>query len=268
MEPEDRSSPCRQGCGCQGKGRTPSAEAANAASAPPDQPARASGVSRRSFIRTMGASAAAASLANTTESIAREHAAQPGDDGKKAADSGPLTFGPGPREVSFTINDSSHTIEIEPSTTLLEMLRYQLNLSGTKEVCDRGACGACSVLVGGKLVASCMMLAADAAEEPIVTVENLDSQGPLDPIQEAFIRHDALQCGFCTPGLIMASKALLAKTPKPSLAEIRKGLSGNICRCGTYTNIFNAVLEASGQQPIKDTPLPTAAEKGGAGHAG
>ena len=107
-------------------------------------------------------------------------------------------------------------------------------------------------MVDGKLVASCMMLAVDAIGAEVTTVEGLANGDELDPVQEAFVKHDALQCGFCTPGLVMASRALLDENPKPTLDEIKAGLSGNICRCGTYNNIFNAVLEASGQKPMVD----------------
>jgi aerobic-type carbon monoxide dehydrogenase small subunit (CoxS/CutS family) len=134
----------------------------------------------------------------------------------------------------------------------MEALRWHFNLTGTKEICDRGACGGCSVLVDGVLVNSCMMLTADAVGCEVTTVEGLAQGDRLDPIQEAFCRHDALQCGYCTPGLIMASRALLNENQAPTLDQIKRGLSGNICRCGTYTNVFNAVLDASGQPVIVD----------------
>jgi aerobic-type carbon monoxide dehydrogenase small subunit (CoxS/CutS family) len=108
------------------------------------------------------------------------------------------------------------------------------------------------VLVDGRLVNSCLMLALDAIGAEVTTVEGLATNGRLDPIQEAFVKHDALQCGYCTPGLVVACRALLNEHPRPTLDQIKRGLSGNICRCGTYTNIFNAVLEASGQSPIID----------------
>jgi xanthine dehydrogenase YagT iron-sulfur-binding subunit len=141
---------------------------------------------------------------------------------------------------------------IDPATTLLDALRIQCDLTGSKEICDRGSCGGCSVLIDGKLVASCMMLAIDAEGAEITTAEGIANGDQLDPVQESFIRHDALQCGYCTPGLIVACRALLNENPEPTLDEIRRGLSGNICRCGTYTNIFNAVLDASGRRPIVD----------------
>jgi len=143
-------------------------------------------------------------------------------------------------------------VSIDPATTLMQVLRLNLGLTGTKEICDRGACGGCSVLVDGVLVNSCMMLAADAEGAEITTVEGLAKGETLDPVQEAFIKHDALQCGYCTPGLIMATRWMLNNTPKPTMDQIRHCLSGNICRCGTYTNVFNAALEASGQRPVRD----------------
>jgi aerobic-type carbon monoxide dehydrogenase small subunit (CoxS/CutS family) len=202
-----------------------------------------SGVSRRSFIQTLGASAAVGALsARAEESMAQ---------GAPAPD-GPETIGPKAARVTLRVNGRNLDVEIDPAETLMETLRWRTGLTGTKEVCDRGACGACSVLLDGKLVTSCMTLTADAVGAEITTVEGLADGENLDPIQLAFIEHDGLQCGFCTPGLVMACKALLSEHPRPSLEQIKHGLSGNICRCGTYTNVFNAVLTASGQRPLTD----------------
>jgi len=223
--------------------------------APPERhgPARA-GVSRRSFMQTLGVSAAAGAV--------QSHPA--------AAESAPWVedqpdneVGPGPTRVTLTINARDRTMSLEPATTLMEALRWEMRMTGTKEVCDRGSCGACSVLIDGRLVASCMMLAIDAEGREVTTIEGIADGDRLDPIQEAFVAHDALQCGYCTPGLVMAAKALLDENPRPSLDEIKGGLSGNICRCGTYTNVFNAVLAASGQTPIHD-PRATNGRIGGA----
>lgn len=202
------------------------------------------GVSRRSFMVTLGASAAAASL-----SQAAQAALPKGQDAQPESD----VRGPGETSLTLNVNGQSRTIKAEPTTTLLDALRQKMGLTGPKEICDRGACGGCSVIVNGNLVASCMMLAADAEGAAITTIEGLSKDGKLDPVQESFIRHDALQCGYCTPGFVMAGRALLDKKPKPTLAEIKKALSGNICRCGTYTNVFNAILEASGQPPVMDS---------------
>jgi len=206
-----------------------------------DQPPPAYDVSRRSFLQTVGLSAAAGAIA--------ENADAQRDAG--GLDRIPI-LGPGPVDVSIRVNGELLHATIDPTTTLLETLRMEHDLTGTKEVCDRGACGACSVLVNGRLVASCMMLAVDAQDADVTTVEGLANGDELDPIQEAFVRHDALQCGFCTPGLLIAARALLDENAQPTLDEIKHGLSGNLCRCGTYTNVFNAVLDASGQQPVRD----------------
>jgi len=202
------------------------------------------GVSRRSFIQTVGVSAAAGALQARGAEAAQ---------GERAAGAPADTFGPQPQRITLRVNGRAMHTDIDPATTLMETLRWRFQMTGTKEVCDRGACGACSVLVDGKLVCSCMMLAVDAEGAEITTVEGLANGDELDPVQEAFLKHDALQCGYCTPGLVVAARALLNETPKPSLDEIKQGLSGNICRCGTYTNIFNAVLEASGQSVIRDS---------------
>lgn len=203
-------------------------------------PRAGTGVSRRVFIQTVGVSAAAGAIRSGTERALGQDKAEP------------TVLGPGAVRATFRVNGKAMVAQIEPGTTLLEALRERLDLTGAKPVCERASCGACSVLVDGKLVASCMMLALDATDAEITTVEGLGEAGALDPVQEAFIRHDALQCGFCTPGLVVAARALLNETPKPTLSQIKKGLAGNICRCGTYTNVFNAVLDASGQAPIRD----------------
>ncbi len=202
------------------------------------------GVSRRSFIQTVGLSSAAGALSAQAEAHA---AALP-----SLAETTPVVLGPEPIGASLRINGRAFERTIDPATTLLEFLRVHSGHPGAKEVCDRGSCGGCSVEVDGKLVASCMMLALDAEESEVTTIEDLAEGSTLDPIQASFLRHDALQCGYCTPGLIMAVRSLLAENPKPTLEQIKAGLSGNLCRCGTYTNIFNAVLDASGQEPIQD----------------
>lgn len=196
-------------------------------------------VSRRSFIQTLGASAAAGAIQAKAEAMVHED--------------GPRVLGPDPVKIELNINGAAVPMTIDPATTLLEAIRMNASLTGAKEVCDRGSCGGCSVIIDGKLIVSCMMLAIDAVGTKITTVEGLSKNGTLDPVQEAFVKHDALQCGFCTPGLVMASRSLLNDIPKPTMDQIKHWLSGNICRCGTYTNIFNAVLEASGQSPVQDS---------------
>ncbi|MHC4711215.1 MAG: (2Fe-2S)-binding protein [Planctomycetota bacterium] len=209
---------------------------------PDDRTSTGSGVSRRRFLQTLGVSAAAAPLARSADAQQR---------GRTGTD-GVAILGPGPVNISLRINGKPYQATIDPAATLLDALRIDLNLTGTKEICDRGACGGCSVLVDGKLTASCMMLAVDAIGSEITTVEGLAEGDRLDPVQESFVRHDALQCGYCTPGMIMAAKALLNENPRPTPQEIKRGLGGNLCRCGTYTNVVNAVLDASGQAPIRD----------------
>ncbi|MCX5689613.1 MAG: (2Fe-2S)-binding protein [Planctomycetota bacterium] len=204
-------------------------------------------VSRRNFMQSLGVSAAAASVAGSAKALAA---------GTKAGEPGAMaTLGPGAVDIALTVNGTKHSVKVEPCTTLLETLRHHIGLTGSKEICDRGSCGGCSVLIDGKLMVSCMMLAVDAAGSSITTIEGLEKNGALDPLQEAFIRHDALQCGYCTPGFVIASKWLLNTNPNPTLAQIKHAMAGNICRCGTYTNIFNAVLDASGQAPLMDASL-------------
>ncbi|MDZ4755930.1 MAG: (2Fe-2S)-binding protein [Phycisphaerae bacterium] len=199
-------------------------------------------LSRRLFIKTVGSTAAATTITAAGQAAAQV-IAQRDDDPVR---------GPGPIDITLTINGEAKRVKIEPATTLLDTLRVYLNMTGSKEICDRGSCGGCSVLVDGKLTVSCMMLAVDAEGVEVTTIEGLSKGSALDPIQESFVRHDALQCGYCTPGLVVACRALLNKYPKPDLNQIKHELSGNICRCGTYTNVFNAVLEASNQKPIVD----------------
>ena len=136
-------------------------------------------------------------------------------------------------------------LEVEPRTTLLDALRDQLGFTGSKRVCDRGQCGACTVIMNGETVLACTMLAVDAEGTKIETVEGLADGDKLHPVQESFVQHDAMQCGFCTPGFIMSSMALLRSNANPTWEEIKHGVSGNLCRCGTYPHIFVAVDEAA-----------------------
>src|SRR2546423_7945304 len=159
----------------------------------------------------------------------------------------PKTLGPTKAALTLNVNGQDHKVTVEPRVTLLRAMRNSLDITGPKEICDRGACGGCGVIIDGKLVNSCMMLAVDAAGKKITTVEGLSQNGQLHPIQAEFVKLDALQCGFCTPGMVMACKALLDHKKDPSLVEIKRGLSGNICRCGTYTRIFAAVQAAAKQ---------------------
>ena len=147
--------------------------------------------------------------------------------------------------IHITVNGAERDLEVAPNTTLLDFLRDDLQLTGTKECCDLGECGACTVLVDGRSVNSCLMLAAEADTSDITTIEGLTEDGRLNPLQDAFLAEGAVQCGFCIPGQVMAGQYLLQRNPNPTLAEVREGLSGNLCRCGGYMQICEAVLAAS-----------------------
>jgi xanthine dehydrogenase YagT iron-sulfur-binding subunit len=160
-------------------------------------------------------------------------------------------YGPGKTPVSLTVNGKKQTAQVEPRVTLLEALRHELDLTGAKRVCDRGTCGACTVIMDGKPVYSCSVLAIDAQGKAITTVEGLGQGDRLHPIQQAFVDNDAQQCGFCTPGFVVACKALLDRNPNPTPDQVQKGLGGNLCRCGTYVGVRAAVLQASKAQPAR-----------------
>jgi carbon-monoxide dehydrogenase small subunit len=147
------------------------------------------------------------------------------------------------RSVSFQVNGHRHQVFVDPQETLLQILREKLRLTGTKRGCDIGQCGACTVLVDGKPTLSCLTLAVEVENKQIMTIEGLAQNGKLDPLQQAFIDEGAIQCGFCTPGMIMAAKALLNHNPHPAEEEIRRGLAGNLCRCTGYAKIVKAVLK-------------------------
>lgn len=151
------------------------------------------------------------------------------------------------RLIQMTVNGEPCELAVEPWRTLLDVLRDDLGLTGAKKGCDRGDCGACTVLLDGRPVTSCMILAVQAAGHAIITIEGLAdlSHAPLHPLQQAFIEHGAIQCGFCTPGMILAAAALLAENPQPTAAEVREALAGNLCRCTGYVKIVDAVLAAA-----------------------
>ena len=159
----------------------------------------------------------------------------------------------GKRLIELTVNGDRHEIAIQSHWTLLEVLRRELGLTGTKEACDMGTCGACTVLMDGKPILSCLALAVEAQGKQITTVEGLkDKHGRLHPLQKAFLDFGAVQCGFCTPGMLLASKALLDENPHPSEIEIRKALSGHLCRCTGYVKIFDAVRSVA--SPERSVP--------------
>jgi len=176
----------------------------------------------------------------------------------KARAAEPVSIGPGPAPVELVVNGTAHRLTIEPRVTLVDAIRERIGLTGTKVVCGRGACGACTVLMDGKTVCSCLVLAQEASGKQITTIEGLAADGKLTPLQEAFIAADALQCGFCTSGMILSAKALLDREPKPTRKAIREAVSGNLCRCGTYNHVFDAVERAAGLKAADmPTPIPS-----------
>jgi len=191
-----------------------------------------SGFSRRTFIQGVGVGTSAVG-AGTLASEA------------KAGHHGVL--GPGPTPIHLKINGKSHKISLEPRVTLLDALRNHLDYTGAKKVCDRATCGACTVMVDGNPIYACTMLAIEAEGRSIETVEALATGDELHAVQKHFVENDAQQCGFCTPGFVVACKAFLDKNPNPTSAEVEKGLSGNICRCGTYVGVKQAVLDAANE---------------------
>jgi len=146
--------------------------------------------------------------------------------------------------IRLNVNRKVRKLQVPPNKTLLEVLREDLSLSGTKEGCEDGSCGACTVLLDGKPVRSCLILATEAQGRDVLTIEGLSDGGKLHPIQEAFIKHGGVQCGFCTPGMILTAKALLDNNPKPTEAEVREAISGNLCRCTGYVKIVKSIMAA------------------------
>lgn len=190
------------------------------------------GMSRRAFLKGSGAAAATTALTGTPAALAVP---------APEATGGAVGIGPGPAQLELTVNGAKVKTAIEPRVTLLDALRDYLDVTGCKRVCDRGTCGACTVLLDGKPVYSCSMLALEAQGKPIRTAESLVAGGKLDEVPAAFVQHDAQQCGFCTPGFVVAMRAGFDKNPKASPAEIEKAVAGNICRCGTYQQMRNAI---------------------------
>src|SRR5262245_33119269 len=199
------------------------------------------GLSRRDFLRGTGASAAATAFSTGPVSAFA--------DDTSAEDANVVGMGPGPVKVQLSVNGQKMTQSLEPRVTLLDALRNYLDVTGCKRVCDRGTCGACTVMADGKPIYSCTMLALEAQGKKIKTAEALISGGKLDAVPAAFVKYDAQQCGFCTPGFVVAMRAALDKDPKATPAEIEEGLSGNICRCGTYQQMRDAIAALCGQPP-------------------
>jgi carbon-monoxide dehydrogenase small subunit len=155
-------------------------------------------------------------------------------------------------DVAFTVNGETVHLSVSPDTSLVDALRDDLELTGTKQGCGEGECGACSVLLNGKVVNSCLVLAVECAGAEVLTIEGLGRMGKLHPLQDAFVQNGAVQCGFCTPGMVMAAYALLQENPSPSEADVRRALEGNLCRCTGYRKIIDAVMAAANGGPRHD----------------
>ena len=162
----------------------------------------------------------------------------------------------GIHRITLTINGDYVQVDVPANITLLQMLRDKLALIGTKNGCSAGECGACTVIMNGEPVNSCMVLAVECQDAHITTVEGLSRQGKLDALQEAFLEHSAVQCGFCTPGMLMSARALIDRSPQPDEAEIREALVGNLCRCTGYIRIIDAVKDAAGKIAAQKTEEP------------
>jgi xanthine dehydrogenase YagT iron-sulfur-binding subunit len=189
-------------------------------------------VSRRAFLKGMGASTVAATLASIpVPSVPEAEASLP--KGLKEA------------VIQLNVNEKLYRVKVKSHWTLLEVLRREMDLTGTKKACDRGNCGACTVMVDGRAVYACSLLAIGMEGKKILTVEGLRDGEKLHPIQKAFSEHGGYQCGFCTSGQMMSAKALLDKNPKPALSDVRAALAGNLCRCGAYPKIIESVLSAA-----------------------
>lgn len=199
---------------------------------PTEDAARSStGFNRRAFLKGSGAAVAASAIATAVEESAAQEKKEQGVVAAK------------PTALKLDINGKSQTVTVEPRVTLLDVLRNDLNLTGAKEVCSTTNCGACTVLIDGKPALACAKFAVECIGKKITTVEGLNSGKELDDVVKCFVKHDATQCGYCTPGFMVATKAFVSANPGASLDQIRKGLGGNICRCGTYDGLAHAALE-------------------------
>ncbi|MDQ3515209.1 MAG: (2Fe-2S)-binding protein [Gemmatimonadota bacterium] len=194
------------------------------------------GFSRRSFLKTVGAGGVAAGVLGPASTAEGQNV---------------KAIGPAASPIQLNVNGKFHRLEVEPRVTLLDALRTRLNITGPKRVCDRGSCGACTVILDGRTVYSCSMLAIEAQGKVIRTAEGLTEGTVLHSVQQAFCDHDGLMCGFCTPGFVTAAVALLEKNPKPTRQEARKALDGNICRCGTYPRVLEAALNPKSAAGVK-----------------
>ena len=198
------------------------------------------GLSRRDFLRGSGAAAAATALTATPLPLPQATAAP--------ADQSPVAMGPAPVKLTLNVNGTDMITNVEPRVTLLDALRNYLDVTGCKRVCDRGTCGACTVMADGKPIYSCTMLAVEAQGKKIRTAESLIDGAKLDAVPAAFVAHDAQQCGFCTPGFVVAMKAVLEQNPQATPQQVEEGLAGNICRCGTYEQMRDAIYALCNRQ--------------------
>ncbi|HEY6763320.1 MAG TPA: (2Fe-2S)-binding protein [Candidatus Sulfotelmatobacter sp.] len=194
--------------------------------------------SRRGFLKGAGVTAAT-TVIESANALARE---------TKDALHHDRSVGPDALPVKLFINGHEHSVMIEPRYTLADTLRDNLGLTGTKVVCDRGSCSACTVWIDKTPSLACMTLAIDAVGRQITTIEGLSHGDTMHPVQAAFVKHDAMQCGFCTPGMVMSCAALLERTPNPNLDDVKHAVSGNLCRCGTYPKVFAATLDVAQQR--------------------
>jgi len=207
------------------------------------------GLGRREFVKMFGTTSVAVSAAVlASDAVLKTDAAAQPQDVPDAATS--AIVGPGPARMTLHINGKPQIVVLEPRVTLLDALRDHIHMTGAKKVCDRGSCGACTVIIDGKSMYSCTVLAVDVAARPgaapaeIQTIEGIAPHGEMHPVSAAFVENDAQQCGFCTAGFVMASKAYLDRNPHPTYEQVKQSLGGNTCRCGTYMGVRHAVVDA------------------------
>ncbi|HEY4049274.1 MAG TPA: (2Fe-2S)-binding protein [Acidobacteriaceae bacterium] len=193
-------------------------------------------ITRRGFLKGAGVTAAGSLILEQAQVLNRE---------AHAAIRENQTLGPHAIPITLLINGQSHKVTVEPRATLAETLRDHLDLTGTKVVCDRGSCSACTVWLDKVPALACMTLAVDVGKREVTTIEGLADGEHLHPLQAAFVKHDALQCGFCTSGMIMSCAALLERNPNPTLGDVKHAVSGNLCRCASYPKVFSATLDAA-----------------------
>ena len=193
------------------------------------------GFDRRTFLKTVGAGGVAVGVLSPSVADAQ----------------GVNAVGPGAVPIQLNINGRVHRLEVEPRVTLLDAMRNRLGITGVKRVCDRGTCGACTVILDGRTIYACSTLAIEAQGKPIRTVESFTEGTVVHPVQQAFAEHDGLMCGFCTPGFVTSVVALIEKNPKPTREQALKALDGNICRCGTYVRVLEAALDPKASTGVR-----------------